>query len=51
MSTMDKLTQETDNMAADAAGFDALEEQTVLKESAEDFARVQDYIKSIKHLL
>lgn len=51
MSTMDKLTQETDNMAADAAGFDALEEQSVLKESAEDFARVQDYIKSIKHLL
>ena len=51
MSTMDKLTQETDDMAADAAGFDALEEQTVLKESAEDFARVQDYIKSIKHLL
>ena len=48
---MEKMGEETQDMAGAANDFDALEEQSVLKESAEDFARVQDYIKSIKHLL
>ena len=48
---MEKMDQETQDMATSAAQFDALEETSLLNESADDFARVQDYIKSIKHLL
>lgn len=49
-TTMEKMDAETDTMAQ--AGFeDDLQQPSLLRESAEDFAQVQNYIKSIKHLL
>lgn len=50
-TAMEKMGEETDDMAAQAAAFEGLDEPSILNESAEDFAQVQNYIKSIKHLL
>ena len=47
----DKMDEETDDAITAAQKFEECDTPQLLKESAEDFLQVQNYIKSIKHLL